>query len=421
MASEWPVVPLGDVINLKRGYDLAARDREDGSVPIISSSGPTGKHSKAMVDPPGVVTGRYGTIGLVHYVEEPYWPLNTTLYVQDFKGNEPRFVYYLLKTIRYSDYLDKAAVPGINRNDVHRAQVYLPPISEQKAIAHTMRCIDERMESLQEQNTTLEAIARAIFKSWFVDFDPVRAKAEGREPEGMDAATAALFPNEFQNSSIGLIPTGWTARKVEEIAERVAMGPFGSSIKVETFVPSGVPVISGQHLRTFMLEDNSYNFISEEHAQRLARASVSPGDIIFTHAGNIGNVSIIPRHARYSRYVLSQRQFFMRCDESKTSANYVALYFTSAEGKHRLLANASSVGVPSIARPVTYLRSIDILVPDKRTLNAFDEAVDPMLESIQHNRTRIETLSAIRDTLLPRLISGKLRVPEAEAMLGKVL
>lgn len=262
MLSEWPVVSLGEVIHLKRGYDLAAREREPGHVPVVSSSGTTGTHSKAMVDAPGVVTGRYGTIGLVHYVGTSFWPLNTTLYVQDFKGNDPRFIYYLLKTVSYRDYLDKAAVPGINRNDLHRARVYLPPISEQKAIAQSMLCLDERIELLQEENKTLEELARAIFTSWFVDFDPVRAKAQGRDPEGMDASTAILFPDGFQDSELGPIPKGWALAKIGDVIQRLSVGKkYDQKSACDR---GGVPILDQGKAGNIGYHDNEPGVIANE-------------------------------------------------------------------------------------------------------------------------------------------------------------
>ena len=142
------------------------------------------------------------------------------------------------------------------------------------------------------------------------------------------------------------------------------MGPFGSSIKVETFVPEGIPIISGQHLHGFRVDDApGFNFISSEHAQRLANANVHRGDVVFTHAGNIGQAAYIPEDSQFERYVISQRQFYLRCDRSKALPEFVALYFRSPEGRHQLLANTSQVGVPSIAQPVTYLRTIRISLP----------------------------------------------------------
>jgi type I restriction enzyme, S subunit len=127
----WQIVPLGDVLELKRGYDLPAADRRPGDVPIVSSSGPSGYHNEAKVRGPGVVTGRYGTLGEVFLVWEDFWPLNTALYVQDFKGSDPLFASYLLRNVDFEKFSDKGAVPGINRNHVHTEPVCAAPVPVQ--------------------------------------------------------------------------------------------------------------------------------------------------------------------------------------------------------------------------------------------------------------------------------------------------
>jgi type I restriction enzyme S subunit len=188
----------------------------------------------------------------------------------------------------------------------------------------------------------------------------------------------------------------WREVRIEEIAERVAMGPFGSSIRVETFVPDGVPVISGQHLHGFKVDDSvGYNFITPEHAERLKNANVQPGDIIFTHAGNIGQVAYIPDDSKYERYVISQRQFYMRCDRSKAIPEFVVAYFKTAEGQHKLLANTSQVGVPSIAQPVTYLRTIEIPLPPLPEQRAIAHILGTLDDKIELNRRMNETLEAM--------------------------
>lgn len=192
----------------------------------------------------------------------------------------------------------------------------------------------------------------------------------------------------------------WREVKVEEIAERVAMGPFGSSIKVETFVSSGVPVISGQHLHGSKVDDRvGFNFISEEHADRLKNANVQRGDVIFTHAGNIGQVAYIPESSQFERYVLSQRQFFMRCDRSKVIPEFVVAYFKTPEGQHQLLANTSQVGVPSIAQPVTYLRTIEIPLPPLPKQRAIARILGTLDDKIELNRRMNETLEAMARAL----------------------
>ena len=238
---EWQEVTLGEVIELKRGYDLPRRERIPGSVPLVSSAGVTDHHVEAKVSGPGVITGRYGTLGKVFFVPSDFWPLNTTLYVRDFKDNDPRFISYFLRSLDFSAYSDKAAVPGLNRNHLHQAAVRIPPLSEQRAIAHVLGTLDDKIGLNRRINQTLEETARTLFRSWFVDFDPVRAKAalkrhalkhqaplavkpsgKGAVPlsewtvkcarsylHGMDPQIADLFPDRLVDSEFGQIPEGW--------------------------------------------------------------------------------------------------------------------------------------------------------------------------------------------------------------------
>ena len=141
--SDWHTLTLGEVATLQRGFDLPQRLRRRGNIPIVSSAGVSDYHNTAMVDPPGVVTGRYGTIGELFFVDEPFWPLNTTLYVRDFHGNDPLFIYYHLQRFNFAAFSGKSGVPGVNRNDLHSETVTLPvDIEEQRAIATALSDVD---------------------------------------------------------------------------------------------------------------------------------------------------------------------------------------------------------------------------------------------------------------------------------------
>lgn len=334
----------------------------------------------------------------------------------------PEFLYYnlALRKVEIRSLAGGSAQPILNKTAFGQIRFDCPSLLEQKALVAFIRPLDDRITLLRETNATLEAIAQALFKSWFVNFEPVRAKAEGLEPEGMDAATAALFPDSFEESESGLIPRGWQSCRVENLADKVGMGPFGSNIKVETFVSEGIPVISGQHLRQLLVEDSTFNFITDTHAKKLSNSCVHEGDVIFTHAGSIGQVALLHRNARFDRYVLSQRQFFLRCNRLKMQPEWITYYFRSAQGQHQLLANTSQVGVPSIARPVSYLRSIEVLVPSKELIDKFSDIADALHQTVLAKRLQIQNLTRLRDTLLPRLISGQLRLPEAEAMVEEI-
>ena len=147
--SAWATLPLGQVVTFQRGYDLPLRARKSGDIPIVSSAGVTDFHDVAMVDPPGVVTGRYGTIGEIFLISEPFWPLNTTLYVRDFHGNDPRFIYHLLQRFDFASFSGKSGVPGVNRNDLHVETVTLPTdLPEQCVIAAALNDVDTLLDGL---------------------------------------------------------------------------------------------------------------------------------------------------------------------------------------------------------------------------------------------------------------------------------
>ena len=211
-----------------------------------------------------------------------------------------------------------------------------------------------------------------------------------------------------------LVDEATTTVKVGDIAEKVAMGPFGSNIKVSTFVESGVPIISGNHLRGFYLEEPEFNYITEEHAERLKNSTVYADDIIFTHAGNIGQVAMIPHSSKYNRYVLSQRQFYLRCNTDLVVPEYVLFFFHSAEGQHELLSYANQTGVPSIAQPASNLKKIPLPLPSIEAQKAWKDTVEPLIAMYLQNRKESECLAVMRDGLLPKLMSGELDVSEVE-------
>jgi type I restriction enzyme S subunit len=217
MGGEWMNCTLGDVLTLQRGFDLPAQDRIPGPYPIIASTGEVGSHNENMVRGPGVVIGRSGSLGGGQFITRDFWPLNTTLWVKDFQGNDPRFCFYLLTSIDFGKFNVGGAVPTLNRNHIHPLPVYVPrDVNEQRAIAQILGMLDDKIELNRRMNETLEAIARALFKSWFVDFDPVRAKAEGRDP-GLPKPLADLFPDSLESSELGEIPKRWRVAPLDSV------------------------------------------------------------------------------------------------------------------------------------------------------------------------------------------------------------
>lgn len=342
------------------------------------------------------------------------------LLIREAGSISQNFLYYCLSSRSARNYLVSSSTGSANQANISADTIkslQIPKISykESVEIGEFLSKFDDKIELNQRMNQTLEEIAKAIFKSWFVDFDPVRAKAEGR-PTGLPPEISDLFPDELVDSEIGEIPKGWEIKRVEEICEKIAMGPFGSNIKVSTFVDDGIPIISGHHLHNFLLREGDHKFITEEHAERLKNSLVRSGDVIFTHAGTVGQVSLIPTDSDYETYVISQRQFYARPLRPEHSA-YLNFFFHSPVGQHKLLSNVSGSGVPSIARPSSHLKAIELTLADEHLVRKFDQLVGPMIERMVLVSREIETLAELRDTLLPKLISGELRIPDAEKFL----
>ncbi len=193
----WRRIPLGKFVTLQRGHDLPEERRRPGNVPILGSFGITGGHDEAKAKGPGVTVGRSGaSFGTVTYSKIDFWPLNTALYVVDFHGNDERFAYYFLKCFDFRGYNSGSAQPSLNCNFIHPVLVDIPPVSEQHAIAQILGTLDDKIELNRRMSGTLEAMARALFKSWFIDFDPVRAKAEGCDT-GLANPIVDFFPSRF--------------------------------------------------------------------------------------------------------------------------------------------------------------------------------------------------------------------------------
>lgn len=297
MASDWNDVTLGDTLTLQRGFDLAKDKRVKGHIPIVASNGIVDWHDEFKVKAPGVVIGRSGSIGGGQYIEEDFWPLNTTLWVKDFKGNNERFCYYLLLNIDFQMFNVGSGVPTLNRNHIHPLPIFLPPLAEQKAIAHILGSLDDKIELNRQMNETLEAMAQALFKSWFIDFDPVidNALAAGNAIPDEFAERAehrkgiekkdntdiqSLFPDEFEFAEeMGWIPKEWQVTPVYEVAEFIN----GSSFKSQYFSDEneGLPIIKIAEIKNGVSQQT--NFTTQKMPEKYF---IDDGSILFSWSGN---------------------------------------------------------------------------------------------------------------------------------------
>ena len=400
----WLETRLGEVIELRCGYNLPKYDRQAGSVPVVSSSGITDHHSEIRVDGPGVVTGRYGTIGKVFFVPGDYWPLNTTLYVSDFKGNDPRFISYFLRGIDFRAYSDKSAVPGVNRHDLHQVSIRFPTsVTHQRTIAHVLGVLDDKIALNRRMYETLEAMVRALFKSWFIDFDPVRAKQEVRDT-GLPNHLADLFPDRLVQSSVGGVPDGSGVVPLSElfeinprrslrkgqVAPYVAMAnmpttghvpsavinrPFGSGtrfINGDTLVARITPCLeNGKTAYVDFLEHGVTGWGSTEYIVMRPKA---PLPNVFAYC--------LARTPRFREYLIRN--------------------MSGTSGRQRVS--------PQV------LSQFPVAAPSNRCAVAFGEIVRPFFARARDSALESHQLAALRDALLPALISGDLQGDRGEAL-----
>lgn len=341
----WKNGELGDFVTLKRGFDLPQQKREDGQVPIFSSSGITGTHSTAMVKAPGVITGRYGTIGEVFYAAKDFWPLNTTLFVEDFHGNDAKFIYYFLKTLEWSKFTSASAVPGINRNTVHKEIVSLPDIETQRRIASTLSMFDEKIKINTEINDNLQQQAQAIYSSMFID-NPDPAWSHGH----LSDLITVKYGKDHKKLADGIYPV------------------YGS----------------GGIMR--YVERPLYNKES----------------VLIPRKGTLNNVMYV------NQPFWSVDTMFYTEMKLPNVAKFV-YHFVKA--KDLASMNAGSA-VPSMTTDI--LNAMEVVIPSASALEEFESLVAPMYEAMEANDVQSKALSQMRDTLLPKLMSGEIDVSDIQ-------
>ena len=316
-------------------------------------------------------------------------------------GAHPDFIYYFFKSEAGRFELLKNAsqvgTPGIGQplTSLKQIKLKLPPVDEQRSIAAALRALDDRIARLRETNATLEAIAQAMFKSWFVDFDPVRVKQQGLAPAGMDEATAALFPDSFEESALGLVPKGWKVQALDEIAT------YLNGLALQKFPPSDdswLPIIKIVQLR-------KGDTVGADRAGRNLKPEyvIQNGDVLFSWSGSL-EVEVWCG----GEGALNQHLFKVT---SKAYPKWFYLRWTRHHLSHfRQIAASKATTMGHIQR--AHLYEAKVLVPPEVLLGAMDACFGPLLARSVENEQQAQTLATLRDTLLPRLISGQLRLPE---------
>lgn len=401
MADKWERMPLGRFVKLQRGHDLPDERRRPGQVPILGSFGITGWHDVAKALGPGVTVGRSGSsFGVVNYSFEDYWPLNTALYVIDFHGNYERFAYYFLKQFDFQGYNSGSAQPSLNRNFIHPVLVDVPPIYEQRAIAHILGTLDDKIDLNRRMCTTLEAMARALFQSWFVDFDPVRAKAAGRDT-GLPKHLADLFPDRLVDSELGEIPAGWEVKPIGELVEvvggstpRTERAEFWEGGKHHWVTPKD---LSGLALPILLDTERK---ITDAGLAQVSSGLLPKGTVLLSSRAPIGYLAI-------AEIPVAINQGFIAMKPRKGTSNQFLLHWAKA-AHDEIVSRANGSTFLEISKGS--FRPIPVITPSEKVMAAFDRLCRPSYEKVVGLDLESRCLTQLRDTLLPKMISGEVRV-----------
>ena len=388
------------------GSNLVSNDYVASGVPVIRGQNMGGKWvsgdfafvstekasqlSQNLARPGDLVFTQRGTLGQVSIVPPGHYETYVVSQSQmkitvDPSKADVSFLYYLFRTPEQLQYIFNSAiqtgVPHTNLGILKATPIDLPPLSVQQSIAAVVGGLDDRIALLRETNATLEAIAQALFKSWFVDFDPVRAKQQGLAPAGMDEATAALFPDSFEESALGMVPRAWGAGKVEDL---LALA-YGKALKATDRVAGDVPVYGSGGITGF------HNC-----------ALIDSPTVVVGRKGTVGSLYWEDRPCFPIDTV-----FYVRSNAPLTFCFY-QLRLLGLEGMN------TDGAVPGLNRNNVY--RLAVVIPPSPMLAAFDEFAASLRSKIFANEMQAQSLATLRDTLLPRLISGQLRLPDAEAL-----
>lgn len=369
----WVLKPLIEVATLQRGYDLPVQSRRLGDVPIFAANGPVGYHNEAKVTGPGVITGRSGSIGKVHYVESDYWPLNTALYVKSFHGNDPKFVYYLLSVLGLEKYSEGTGVPTLNRNNIHGVHVPLPPLPEQKRIAAILDKADSIRRKRQEAVRLTEDLQRSVFLNMFGD--PVTN------------------------------PKGWKHARLEDVADIVSGVTKGRKLE-------GKQTVVVPYLRVANVQDG-YLDLGEIKEIEVLPSDVEKyrllnGDILLTEGGDpdkLGRGTVW--RANIDECIHQNHIFRVRIKSGNLLPDFLSTLIGSERGKRYFLRAAKqTTGIASINS--TQLKNFPVLIPSFELQQQFAQCI-VSTQSLNNRLSETEaTTGTLFISLLHRAFKGEL-------------
>jgi len=435
MASDYDSVELGEVASVRSGFAFKSSDWTDSGVPVVKIANVkdgclvmdgcsfvaprvAALASEFALQAGDILIAMTGYIGDVALVRERDLPVALNQRVGRFSVRDPhrldpRFLFYLLRDDDVRKEIEGlgygSAQPNISPSLIHGIEIPLPPLPEQCAIARILGALDDKIELNRRMNETLEAMARALFKSWFIDFDPVRAKAEGRDP-GLPADIAALFPDSFQDSDLGEIPEGWKVQPFSDIVDIIGGGTPKTT--VPEYWGGDIPwfsVVDDPRATDVWVVDTEKK-ITQEGVEMSSTRILPVGTTIISARGTVGKLALVgvPMAMNQSCYGL----------QGKAEGSSSFTYYSTRRLVAVLQQHAHGSVFDTITRDT--LAGVSIPVPPANVAQAFEFRVSPIVEQLRATLFESRTLAALRNTLLPKLLSGEIQVVEVSPFGGHV-
>lgn len=365
-------------IKLNRGFDLPDDKIVSGKYPVVASTSVKAYHNEFKVKAPAVVTGRSGSLGKIQFIDYDCWPLNTTLYVKDFKGNNPKYVYYLLQTMHLEQYNAGAGVPTLNQNHLHSIKLKIHSLPTQERIADILSTYDDLIENNNKRIALLEKAAQELYKEWFVRF---------------------RFPGHETARFINGLPEEWEVKRMNDFCF-VTDGTHDTPKPLD----DGIPLITGRFIRNGYVDfKEAYCISTEDHESIKKRSGLKTGDILFSNIGTVGNTCRVIYDREFS-----VKNVIIFKPRSDIVSNYLYYLLISPSAQNTFAAQTNGASQQFVG--LTFMRRFKILVPSEDVLTAFSERVGMILKQKDNLYARNQNLAKQRDLLLPRLMSGKLEV-----------
>lgn len=405
MDDEWQKCRWGDIATLQYGKALRGYENADGDYPVYGTNGPVGWHTTPLCTHPGVIIGRKGAYRGVHYSSTPFYVIDTAFYLEPKQALDTRWAYYELLTHDINHLDSGSAIPSTSRADFYAMPVHVPPLRKQRAIADVLGALDDKIKLNRQTNETIEKMARALFKSWFVDFDPVLANAEGRQQAAVDTEMASLFPDTFEETESGQIPQGWTTSTIGEQV-RVVGGSTPRTQEPAYWAGGAVHWATPKDLSSLtspVLLDTERQ-ITDKGLAQISSGLLPKGTVLLSSRAPVGYLAIaeVPT-------AINQGFIAMVCEHQLTN-QYILRW--AEQNLELIKSRANGTTFQEISK--TNFRPIPVLVPPLPVMSKFTEIAESLHRQMVCNLQENLTLAALRDVLLPKLLSGEVRLREAD-------